>query len=246
MMRTLFIFTFVAALLIGLASRVPLSFIMRNSGATAQGLSWQQARGTIWNGQITGLGLKGNALGAIDMKLSPLKLITGSAPSRFDWISDQGRARGDIAISRKNIRLNNTDVNLFVGTMSGLHPEIQKLGGALSLKNLQATFDLSGTCKNASGDAQTDILQRLGTQYGRNWPNLTGDVSCANGAFALPLQGQGPAGETFRISINVTPTGTIEQTIEVEGLDGQASIALQSMGFTPSGKGFVLHQVTTF
>ncbi len=246
MTRLLIILLFIGALAIGLATKIPLSFVMRNSGATSQGLSWQQARGTIWDGQVTGLGMNGNPLGAIDMSLSPWKFITGGAPSHFDWISEQGRARGDIAISKNSIRLKNTDMNLFVGTMSGLHPELQKLGGALSLKNVDAAAELSGACKSASGAAQTDILQRLGTQYGRSWPILKGEISCANGDLILPLSGEGEAGERFNISIIASPTGTIDQTIEVEGLDGQVSVALQSMGFTPSGKGFALHQVTTF
>lgn len=246
MTRFLLILLFIGALLIGVASRVPLSFVMRNSGATSQGLSWQQARGTIWDGQVTGIGLNGQALGAIDLKLSPLKLFSGRSSSKFDWISERGRARGNITVGKNQIKLNETDVNLYVSTMSGLHPEIQKLGGALSLKNIQASAKLSGECQTASGSAQTDILQRLGTQYGRNWPILTGDISCANGALILPLTGEGSAGERFNITINASPTGTIDQLIEVEGLDGQASVALQGMGFKPSGKGFALHQVTTF
>lgn len=246
MIRLLFILAFLAALAFGLASKVPLSFVMRNSGATDQGLSWQQARGTIWKGQITGLGLNGASLGAIDLEMSPIKLISGGAPSHFTWISNQGRARGDIKLNRGSIRLKNTDINLFIGTMSGLHPELQKLGGALSFDQIDATIEASGTCLNATGTADTDLLQRLGTQYGRNWPILSGDVSCANGNMLLPLYGEGDSGERFTISITASSTGTVDLNIQVEGLDGQASVALQTMGFTPSGNGFALHQVTTF
>ena len=196
MKRITLILVFVAALIVGLISGIPLSFAMRNAGLIEQGIGWQQARGTIWRGQVTGLVYRGTPAGALDIRSSPLSLFTGSIASDINWGALTGRAR---------LRLGR-----------------------------------NGQCISASGAAQLDLVSRLGVQYGRDWPMLTGSPVCTDGTLKLPLSGDGPNGERFEVTLSTLPDGRTGMDAHVEKLDPQATAALATLGFTKSGNGYTL------
>jgi hypothetical protein len=236
------ILVFVVTLGFGLASGVPLSFVMRNAGLVQKGVSWQQARGTVWHGQVTGLGYQDYAIGALDVKSSPLSLFAGSFGSDINWMGPAGRARGRISVSNSATKVSGVAAELDISRLQGVHPELRRVGGALKLSNAGASFNGSGTCTDASGTAQLDLVRRLGVQYGRDWPILTGAPACINGDLQLPLSGDGPNGERFEITVRALSDGRTGMDIRVERLDPQANGALAAMGFTNTGNGYTLLQ----
>lgn len=242
MKRLTLILVFVAALVFGIMSGVPLSFVMRNAGLVDQGISWQQARGTIWNGQVTGLGYRGQSVGALDVKSSPLSLLTGAIASDVKWVGQVGRARGKLKLSGSSMNLSGFAAELDISRLNGVHPELRRIGGALKLADVTASVDSAGMCRSASGAAQLDIVRRLGIQYGRDWPMLTGAPTCSGGNLELPLAGDGPNGERFEIIFRARPDGRTGMDVHVEGLDSQATAALAAMGFTNTGNGYTLNQ----
>tara|TARA_R110000803_G_scaffold82742_1_gene148934 strand:- start:1978 stop:2730 length:753 start_codon:yes stop_codon:yes gene_type:complete len=245
MKRLTFILVFISSLVFGILSGLPLSFVMRNAGLVDQGISWQQARGTIWHGQVTGLGYRGQAVGALDVKSSPLSLLSGTIASDVKWVGQAGRARGKLKLSGSSVNLSGFAAELDIGRLSGIHPELRRIGGVLKLSNAAAHVDSAGKCRTASGATQLDLVRRLGVQYGRDWPMLTGAPACRDGNFELPLTGDGPNGERFEITLRARPDGRTGMDVHVEGLDPQATAALAAMGFTNTGNGYTLGQEAT-
>ena len=242
MKRLTFILVFVAALAFGIMSRAPLSFVMRNAGLVDQGISWQQARGTIWNGQVTGLGYRGQSVGALDVKSSPLSLLSGTITSDVKWVSQVGRARGKLKLSGSSVNLSGLSAELDISRLNGIHTELRRIGGVLKLSDASARVDSTGKCLAASGAAQLDLIRRLGIQYGRDWPMLAGAPTCNDGDLELPLAGDGPNGERFEITLRARSDGRTGMDVHVEGLDSQATAALAAMGFTNTGNGYTLRQ----
>ena len=198
MKRIALILVLAAALIVGLISGIPLSFAMRNAGLIEQGIGWQQARGTIWRGQVTGLVYRGTPAGALDIRSSPLSLFTGSIASDINWGAPTGRARLRVSVSPSSVNLSNL------------------------------------------GAAQLDLVRRLGVQYGRDWPMLTGSPVCNDGTLRLPLSGDGPNGERFEVTLSTLPDGRTGMEVHVEKLDPQATAALATLGFTNAGNGYTL------
>lgn len=242
MKRLTLILVFIVALVFGILSGLPLSFVMRNASLVGQGISWQQARGTIWHGQVTGLGYRGQSVGALDVKSSPLSLLSGTIASDVKWVGQVGRARGKLKLSGSSVNLSGFAAELDISRLSGIHPELRRIGGVLKLSNAATRVDSAGRCRTASGAAQLDLVRRLGVQYGRDWPMLAGAPTCSGGDLELPLTGDGPNGERFEITLRARPDGRTGMDVRVERLDPQATAALAAMGFTNTGNGYTLNQ----
>ncbi len=242
MKRLPLILVFVVALMFGIMSGVPLSFVMRNAGLVDQGVSWQQARGTVWHGQVTGLGYRGQPVGALEVESAPLSLLSGVIASDVKWVGQVGRARGKLKLSGSSMSLSGFAAEFDISQMNGVHPELRRVGGILKLSNAAGSIDRTGNCRTASGVAQLDLVRRLGVQYGRDWPLLAGAPTCSDGNLELPLTGDGPNGERFEITLRARPDGRTGMEVHVERLDAQATAALAAMGFTNTGNGYTLHQ----
>ena len=48
---------------------------LRQSGIADRGVSWQQARGSVWHGQVTGLSWRGTQLGAVNLDSDLLRPV---------------------------------------------------------------------------------------------------------------------------------------------------------------------------
>lgn len=242
MIRITLIIVFLVTLGLAIASGIPLSFVMRNAGLAHQGVSWQQARGTVWHGQVTGLGYRGQAIGALDVKSSPLSLLGGSFGSEINWASPAGRAYGAMSLSTSSANVSGIAAELDISRLEGVHPELRRVGGMLKLAGAAVAFDSSGRCADASGAAQLDLVRRLGVHYGRDWPMLTGAPACEDGDLQLALSGDGPNAERFEITMRALANGRAGMDIRVERLDPEANAALAALGFTNTGNGYTLRQ----
>ncbi|HPF23849.1 MAG TPA: type II secretion system protein N, partial [Hyphomonas sp.] len=77
-MRRLLLSTVFAGTLVGVAAaNVPLAFVAKKAGLSDRGVSWQQARGTIWHGQIIGLKVQGEPSGSIEGEFNPVRFFQG-------------------------------------------------------------------------------------------------------------------------------------------------------------------------
>lgn len=245
MLRLLVIVAFVAALIAGVVANVPLSFAMRIAGVAERGLSWQQARGTIWNGQIAGLASNGVDLGTVRLKANALSLLSGNPAATLQISAGAVQGSLDASAGGQEIKVKDLSMNADLTLFPNLKPELRRTGGTLSVRNATFAVSRDGTCLSAAGTASLDTVRRIGIVYGRDWPLLSGDLSCDSGAFLIKLSGDGQAQEKFDLTIRFLPAGTTQIKVQAANLDPEAAQLLPALGFSNTPEGLVFFQDTS-
>ncbi len=227
------IWLFLAALfafIFGLAAYMPLSAAMQRTSLNENGLGWLQARGTVWDGQVTGISWRGQAIGGADLKMKPLGLLAGRVSYDLIWRGPAGQARGQLSLSRGQYQAKNIRADIAQSAIAPLRKELGDLGARIHLTD--GVMDIrQDKCLAASGLIRTDILRLFGARLGRDWPQLTGQIVCEEGRIVIPLQGQAGTGERFDIRTEIDPSGTAMVIIMVNGADPQLQNVLALYGF---------------
>ncbi len=245
MFRLLVIALFSVSLAATVAANIPLSFALRLSGAAERGLSWQQARGTVWDGQMTGLVSAGVDLGTLGLKSQPMSLILGRPAAGVQLSAGAVEGRLDASLAGREIRITDLSVNADLARLSNLRPQLRQAGGTLSLRAGAVTLTQDGACLAASGTASLDTVRRIGLQYGRDWPLVSGDLTCEAGAVLIRLSGTGPAQERFDLDIRFHQAGSTEIRVLAAALDPDAAGLLPALGFRNTPEGLVFYQDTS-
>lgn len=245
MFRLLVLALFGMSLAGTVAVNIPLSFALRVSGAAERGLSWQQARGTVWNGQIAGLVSGGVDLGTLGLKSQPMSLILGRPAAGVQLSAGAVEGRLDASLAGPEIRIRDLSVNADLARLSNLRPQLRQAGGALSLRGGALTLTQDGACLAASGTASLDTVRRIGMLYGRDWPLVSGDLTCEAGAVLIRLSGTGPAQERFDLAVRFLQAGSTEIRVLAAGLDPDAAGLLPALGFSSTPEGLVFYQDTS-
>jgi len=228
-------------LLIGLVWQVPLSYTMKQSGVAAHGLSWEQARGTIWAGEVTGAGWKGTPVGAAGLKLKPLSPLSGRLEYDILWRGPMGQGSGDAAFSSGGARAKDLKLNIALGAIPALRGELRNIDATVRLMDGSVHIK-KGVCSTAKGTITTDLVRLGGEQLRRTWPDLTGNITCDQGELILPLTGAAASGERFSITVRMGLAGRFGLTARVEGADIETENALALYGFTYENGAYVLRR----
>lgn len=237
MRRVLLISVFVVAFVGTAVASIPLSYVMRASGIAERGVSWQQARGTIWHGQVTGLGVNGEWAGAIEGDFSLVRVLTGKPSHLVTWSGPAGHGRALAGFSGSAIHVEDGQAVLtFDATrISAIFPA-QAVSLRLSGVSLDAGRD---GCRTAKGRADTNALAQISSQYGAAWPDLSGDLSCEQGELVVSLEGQAADGTQISAKAWLNGGGRLE----LRDVPDSQTNALLLAGFTnESGKYVYLQQ----
>ena len=222
----LLIILFVITLLGGLAAFAPLSFALRQSGMVERGLGWQQARGSIWHGQVTGLTWRGQALGAVNLDSNPLRMLTGGASHAVNWTGPYGQGQAHIKASRSSLLAEGISLSLPLTERIGMDPALAHLGATLRLSNGLVRLD-GAQCREASGTVTSDAARRVAVEFGRDWPLLSGPLACEAGHLQAALSGDAADGTRIRLTAS-QDTGF---RIELANTDDDLKNMLLSGGF---------------
>jgi type II secretion system (T2SS) protein N len=223
----LFVLLFVITLIGGVIAFVPLSFAMRQSGIAEQGVGWQQARGSIWHGQVTGLSWRSTPLGAVNVESDLLKLFTGGPSHEVIWNGPIGQGRGKIKASRSSVQASDLSLNIPLTARVGADARIANLGSSVRLS--QGYVKLSGSnCEEASGTVTSDVVRLAAASFGRDWPVLSGPLSCSDKGLIASLSGD--AADGTRIVLNAGARDGVE--LELTNFDDELRNALLAAGFS--------------
>jgi len=229
MMRTGFLFValFVITLIGGLVAFAPLSFALRQSGIADRGVSWQQARGSVWHGQVTGLSWRGTPLGAVNLDSNVLRFVTGGPSHDVSWSGPFGQGRGRIKASGSSVVAEEVSLNIPLTEQIGADPVIAQLGSSLRLSN--GSVKLSGDrCEAAAGSVTSDVARLAAASFGRDWPVLSGPLTCTDTRLTAQLSGD--AGDGTRIVLKAVAQDGFE--LELTNFDDELRAALLAAGFT--------------
>lgn len=214
---------FLVALLAALPLTVPLAVGL----GRAKSLSFAEARGSIWKGEIRRATLGSLELGDLTVGLDPLALLTGQTKVAIRASGGDVKGAGRIALTRRS-----PGVERFSGALPlsalGLSGS---LSGDLTARDVTATFD-GGACHEAGGDIAA-VIQGLGA----NPVALKGRPVCQGAVLALPLAGT-VEGTAIDLVVRLQADGRYRLEATVKTTDPGFGAILATEGFTSAPGGY--------
>ncbi|MAN46206.1 MAG: type II secretion system protein N [Alphaproteobacteria bacterium] len=229
-LRTFQAVVFSLCLLGGLVAFAPLSFAMRQSGLTGQGIGWQQARGSIWSGQVTGIVWKGQPVGAVDLQARPGRIFSGIPMHEARWSGPAGQGQALVGMKGRALNARDVSASLYLDHLKGIDPSLSNLGSTVRLSNAHLVME-GERCKAASGTITTNLARLAAVTYDRDWPILSGSISCEQGELGANMIGQADDGTVISFQGKLL-TGL---RLEIETLDEDLRGALKLAGFKAEG-----------
>lgn len=240
MIRLLFtIVLLVAALVVGLAF-VPIATALKYSGAEGNGVEWTAAKGTILDGRIEGLKVKGTQYGDADLKLDVPSVFSGKPRYGVNWTGKSGQGSGKVSVeSGTIITLEDYSVDLDLLSYELAAKWIQKSGGRVKLEGPLIRFK-GNECLEAHGVATSDVVDRNRDILGAGWSELRGDLRCEDGQLVVPLQSENATGTRFLVMLRIAPGSAGKFEARVTGVIPRTlNFALPLAGFLRDGDDFV-------
>lgn len=157
---------------------LPLAILASVAGLGDTGLTARTVDGTAWKGRMLDAAFKGARLGDLQVRVSPLDLLTGTARFRVSALSGEGMSgEGYAGLAGQGVR--NVDARLVLGRdMRAVGVETAQLSGlSLHYKN--------GRCTEASGQMTVYLADGLLTRA--VGPQMSGAAVCANGQLSFRL-----------------------------------------------------------
>lgn len=214
---------FLAALLAALPLTVPLAVGL----GVATSLSFAEARGSVWRGEVRRASLGPVTLGDLSVGLDPLALLTGQTKVVIRASGGEMKGAGRIALTRRS-----PGVERFTGSIPlsalGL---AGSLTGDLTAREATGMFD-RGVCRKAGGDIAA-VIQGLAP----NPVALRGRPVCQGAVLALPLAGS-VDGMAIDLVLRVQSDGRYRLDTMVKTTDPAFGAILASEGFASAPGGY--------
>jgi len=241
-MRKLFmLIVFIIVLGGSLIAFTPLGFVLNQSGVSALGVGWAKADGTLMRGRISGFFVGTQPIGDVSLELKPMSLLSLAPKYDVQWSGAGGQGTADLTISRSALTAENVRMRQEIGALEGLEPAVRAMGGTLDIENGGFRLTQMG-CETATGTMSTSALSTLAAQYGRQFGDISGPISCDAGSFVLSMEGRSDSGDQVNIDARAAMTGDGDFATRVQTNDTQIILALTQIGFAREDGGFVYRQ----
>lgn len=216
---------FLAALVAALPLTVPLTVGL--AAGAGKRLSFAEARGSIWRGEVRRAALGALTLGDLSVGLDPLALLTGQTRIAVRASGGDVKGAGRIALTRRS-----PGVQGFTGSLPltalGLSGS---LTGDLTAREVTATFH-DGACRKAEGQIAA-VVHGLGA----NPVSLTGRPVCQGAMLALPLAGT-VEGMALDLVVSLQADGRYRLDATVKTTDPAFGAILAAEGFSSVPGGY--------
>jgi len=218
----------VIGVLLGTVANLPLSWVAPKF-IPKDNIGSLQYGGTVWEGHV--LGFPG--FGPITIDTNPGKALTGKPFFALETRSANLSARG----AAKPGLFSNVTVQGNMAHIAAIDPRFAGLTGNFQMKLKDMVFEK--TCTSALGTVSTDVLTRNGKNMGWSGPNLSGPLSCEDGAFKMELSGKDNR-QSIKAVVRIIPDGTFRADVDVLTNDMRAGAVLPIYGFQPKNGGYSL------
>lgn len=232
-----------AVALVGAIAMLPLSVAIQRS-PVMPGLTHGQVQGTLWHGRISGLAYGRQPIGAAELKLQPAQLLRGEFVYSMRLAGPSGRGNGEIFAGRGYQGVRHLDFTADVSQFVGLSDEVRRAGGWLRAQGLAIELH-AGDCRSASGTLGTDVLVRLGQQYGETLPRLAGTLSCRHGMAEIALDGESETGVAIAVRSQIGTKAPSTLSARISGAGPELSRALAALGFNAEAGNYVYQRETS-
>lgn len=244
MRKLLLLIVFILVLMGGLIAFTPLGFVLNQSGVGNMGIGWAKVDGTLAKGRISGFYAGTQPIGDVSLRLRPLSLLTLSPSYDVQWGGAGGQGTASLTLSRSALSAEDIRMRLEIGALEGLEPAVRAMGGTLDIED--GSFQLTQTgCDSAAGQLSTSALSTLAAQYGRQFGEIAGPISCQSGAFVIAMAGESDSGDQVNIDASANILGGGDFATRVRTQDTQIILALTQIGFVRENGEFVYRQSRT-
>ncbi|MEM9420978.1 MAG: type II secretion system protein N [Pseudomonadota bacterium] len=227
---------FIAGMLVSAVAALPLSLVLWAVGAP---LEAERISGTIWNGRIENAWIAGYPAGDIGVSGEVAPLLNGRVAADLSVKGAIATGRASVLLGVNRIEFRSADLAVELSAM-----ELRDAFGAPMEGLVRLKTDGLSLSREACTDGQlhfsTDTLQRTARRYGGKGFALAGLGRCEEGAFILPLRGEGEEGVADAM-IRVTLQGYTTELTVVPADEALAN-ALHLYGFQQQGDAYSLVQ----
>ncbi|WP_119681671.1 type II secretion system protein N [Indioceanicola profundi] len=225
-LRTL-VLVFLLALAGFVIARLPLAAALNL--AAPPGIRVAEVQGTIWQGSLRGVTFQGRPLGDIRLAF---------AGTGWRWRLDGRELAADGRLMPGLGQAHISDLRLS-GAIGALLPAVP-VPGVVEIE--RASLDLSQAgCVEGEGQAMLRLELPLA---GRNAPDLSGPLSCRDGALHLALAGQAADGP-ISATLELEPDALNRPRIRVEQAGPELKRVLQAAGFRAEGSALTFSSAET-
>lgn len=225
---------FLIVLVLGAVFFTPLEFVLKQAGLDRTGAGWASVEGNILEGRVNGFYVQTQPVGDVRLKLNPMSLLSGKATYDVTWAGAGGRGSATASLSSSQLKLSDVRGQQMVQSIEGLAPPVRAIGGEVRLAAGSATLTRAG-CEEAAGTLTTDTLSLAALQYGKSFGELSGPISCVDGAFIVNLDGNAENGDRVTIAASASPLGSTTFAATVTTMDSDLVFVLPRLGFERQG-----------
>lgn len=230
-MRLILVLAALGALIWAALSQIPLGFALRQMPVNSMGLDWTQTEGTVWNGRMSGVYLNGQPIGDVDLALRPMSLLTLRPEVEVQWGGAGGRGAGVVRLDGRAIEASDLRVEQRVSALESLSPELRAAGGIFRLSGGAFRIE-NAACETATGRLSADTLSLAAQQFGREFSELAGSLSCENGSFHIEMSGSSTSGDTIAIDADASLLGRSTIEVVANTNDDDIETLLANVGFS--------------
>ena len=146
--------------------------------------------------------------------------------------------QGRCGLAKRSFGVTNLRSEIDVRAINGLSNQVRQIGGTLRLRADEIAFR-NNRCETAIGTITTDTLTRAASAYGRDWPDLAGDLACVDGMLSIPLDAQASTGELISVRAKAGLVAPSSLEARVSGADIELETTLALLGFSLENGSYV-------
>jgi general secretion pathway protein N len=216
---------FTVVLVAALIATFPLRLALGAISGSGALFTARAAEGSIWNGRLRDVSIDGVSLGDFSAKLSPLKLLSGTAAIQLRALSGEPAAATLIATFASYGADNVTTRLVLPGAFDPLPVE------SVDLKDASVRFSRAG-CASADGQVRVTLAGTLaGISLGQQ---LLGTPRCEGKILTLALVSQSAM---ERITLRIVPDGQYSAKLLIRASDAEMAGKLNAAGFRETSDG---------
>jgi general secretion pathway protein N len=227
--RTVYLLLFLLAFFVLLISGFPLSAALKMAGLEQQNVSWRNASGTIWRGEIEGLVYDIYPVGTVQHRLRLLPLLTGRADADIVVSGGALRGQGRVQVGAGAIQLSNSRFDVNVGAYGLKDPTDSLIRGNLLVTAERLHFTRKG-CIEAAGEIESDALVYSAKIYGAEGFVLKGPAACDGDKLRVVMEGRS-ARDAAVVNTVLQPNLDYTAEITVNSTNIELGAALSLYGF---------------
>jgi hypothetical protein len=212
----------------------PASLLPAVAGFSRAGLRYEEARGSIWRGVLTGVEGGGYRLGDVEFELAPLSLLAGGAAVGLRMSGGAIEGDGKLRLSAfGGGEIRNARFLFDLGAAERYSIFGQRLEGLARADIVRLVFSKKG-CVEAQARLYTNALAAPARRLGRNPLDLAGAGRCEAGDLVVALSGENEEG-AVSLTIRLSPAMTYTVSAGVETASEDVAAALEAFGFERRG-----------